>query len=60
MTATTAILAGLGAAFSAGMLFGTALLIGKLPKAVRRFAEWRRLRSLSVDDTWDNSPWRDM
>jgi hypothetical protein len=42
------------------MLFGTALLIGRLPKAVRRFVEWRRLRSLRVDDTWDNSPWRDM
>jgi hypothetical protein len=36
------------------------LLIGRLPKAVRRFVEWRRLRSLRVDDTWDNSPWRDM
>ncbi|MBB3396848.1 hypothetical protein [Rhizobium sp. BK060] len=60
MTPTTAILAGFGAAFCAGILFGTALLISKLPKAVRRFVEWRRLRSLRVDDTWDNSPWRDM
>ncbi|EPE95737.1 hypothetical protein [Rhizobium grahamii] len=60
MTATTAILAGVGAAFCAGMLFGTALLVGKLPRAVLRLIEWRRLRSLRVDDTWENSPWRDM
>lgn len=60
MTATTAILAGVGAAFCAGMLFGAALLICKLPRAASRFVEWRRLRSLRADDTWENSPWRDM
>ncbi|CDM56339.1 hypothetical protein LPU83_0659 [Rhizobium favelukesii] len=42
------------------LLFDTALLIGKLPKAICRFVEWRRLRSLRADDTWSNSPWRDM
>ncbi|NMN73886.1 hypothetical protein AF71_00057550 [Rhizobium sp. 57MFTsu3.2] len=60
MTPTTAILAGVIAAFCAGMLFGTAVLICRLPQAVRRFVEWRRLRSLRADDTWENAPWRDM
>lgn len=60
MTSATAIFAGIIAAFCAGVLFGTAVLIGRLPRAVRRFIEWRRLRSLRADDTWENAPWRDM
>lgn len=60
MTPAAAILAGVIAALCAGMLFATAVLIGRLPHAVRRFVEWRRLRSLRVDDTWENAPWRDM
>ncbi|NLS02295.1 hypothetical protein HGP14_02785 [Rhizobium sp. P32RR-XVIII] len=51
---------GLGAVAAAGALYGTAILIGKGIKFVLRSAEFRRLRRLQIDDTWDHCPWRDM
>lgn len=59
--ATFTVLAALACTLAGGVLFAAVMFtIGALVKAVRRFVEWRRLRSLRVDDTWANSPWRDM
>lgn len=58
---TTIALAGLGSAFVAGMFFGVAILIGKLPRKISNILEWRRLRALRMSDDWDHqTPWRDM
>ncbi|OWV94242.1 hypothetical protein ATY81_12380 [Rhizobium sp. R72] len=55
------VLAALGCTLAGGILFAVVMFtIDAISKAVRRFAERRRLRSLRVDDTWENSPWRDM
>jgi len=59
--ATFTVLAALGSTLAGGVLFGAVMFaIGAISKAVRRFVEWRRLRTLRVDDTWENAPWRDM
>lgn len=59
--ATFTVLAALVSTLAGGVLFAAVMFaIGAISKAVRRFFEWRRLRTLRIDDTWENAPWRGM
>ncbi|EJL57943.1 hypothetical protein PMI09_00648 [Rhizobium sp. CF122] len=56
--ATFTVLAALGSTLAGGVLFAAVMFaIGAISKAVRRFFEWRHLRTLRIDDTWENAPW---